>query len=190
MNSRDEELVTLIARCAIRDEAALKHLFDRLGGYLHGVAFRILQSEELSNEVLQDAFVQIWHRADSYRPDVARPLTWVTSILRYRALDQLARERKHSDRRLGGDDPAFLEQMAGSDSPEDGVQAWQVQGLLAECLSVLSERVRRSLVLAYLEGYSRDDIAQRFNTNVNTVKSWLHRGAIRLRQCMESRISP
>lgn len=189
MDSKDEELVALIARCAIRDQTALKQLFERLSGYLHAVAFRILHSEELSNEVLQDAFVQIWSNAGSYRPGVARPLTWMTSILRYRALDRLARERKHSDRCIANGDTDILEQVSGGESPENDLHNTQVQGFLAECLSGLSGRMRHSITLAYLEGYSREDIALQFDTNINTVKSWLHRGADRLRRCLESRIN-
>lgn len=190
MDSNDEELVALIARCAIRDQAALKQLFERLGGYLHAVAFRILRSEELSNEVLQDAFVQIWDNASSYRADLARPLTWMTSIVRYRALDQLARERKHSDRRLPNGDRDILDQLVGQDNPEGRAHNSEVQKFLQECLAALSERMRRSVLLAYLEGFSREDIAETFNTNTNTVKSWLHRGAERLRKCLEARINP
>lgn len=187
MDPKDEELVALIARCAIRDQSALKQLFERVGGYLHAVGYRILQSDELSGEALQEAFVQIWRNAGSYRPDLARPLTWMTSILRYRALDLLARERKHSDHCLPNGEEDILDQMAGRQSPEGEAHNWQMRGLLAECLSALNERVRRSIALAYLEGYSREDIALRFDTNVNTVKSWLHRGAERLRRCLEAR---
>jgi RNA polymerase sigma-70 factor (ECF subfamily) len=190
LQSQCNALLTLIARCAIRDQTALKELFELLGGYLHAVAYRIVRSEELSNEVLQDAFVQIWDNAGSYRADLARPLTWMTSILRYRALDQLARERKHSDRCLPNGEGDILEQLAGQDNPEGRVHDSQVQTYLVECLAALSERMRRSVLLAYLEGYSREDIAGLFNTNTNTVKSWLHRGAERLRKCLEARINP
>lgn len=190
MDLNDEELVSLIARCAIREQAALKQLFERLGTYLHAVAFRIVRSEALSQEVLQDAFVQIWQNAGSYRPDIARPKTWMTSIVRYRALDQLARERKHGEHRWHEEDEDVLEQLAGPGNPESSVDSWQVQGMLEECFARLSQNLRESVALAYLEGYSREELAQRFATNINTVKSWLHRGAERLRRCLEARMSP
>ena len=83
MTSRDDELIALIARCAIRDQTALKDLFDRLGPYLNSVALRIVRSEDASNDVLQGSLIQIWQNASSYRPHLSKPLTWLTSIVRY-----------------------------------------------------------------------------------------------------------
>lgn len=191
MESRDEELINLIARCAIRDQAALKQLFDRLGPYMNMVAFRILKSEDLSNDVLQEAFVQIWNNAASYRPDMAKPLTWITSIVRYRALDSLEKENKHKRWRTAqpeqNDESA--EALDSGPTPEQDMQRDQLQNMLEHCMKTLGDNSRQSIMLAYLEGYSRDEIAARFKTNINTVKSWLHRGAERLRQCLEAKIN-
>lgn len=189
MDSDDEILVALIGRCAIRDQRALKELFGRLGGYLNAVAFRIVGSDALSQEALQDAFVQIWQNADRYRPDIAHPKTWMTSIVRYRALDLLSRETKHTaNRALAEPDFDPLESVSGSDGPEQGVQQREVQAFLAECFANLSQRIQDAVALAYLEGWSREELARRFTTNTNTIKSWLHRGAERLRRCLEARI--
>lgn len=186
----NDELTALLGRCALRDPSALKQLFDRTSGYLNAVAFRILHSDDLSRDVLQEAFVQIWQNAASYRPDRASPLTWLTSIVRYRALDQLARERKHASGRERGPDNEGdgLDGLPGQDSPESGVAQWQMRTHLKECIARLSERMREAITLAYLEGYSREELAERFASNTNTVKSWLHRGAERLRQCLETKI--
>lgn len=186
MDARDDELVTLIARCAIRDQTALKQLFDRLGTYLYGVALRIIKAEDLSNDVLQDAFVQIWTNASSYRPSQSKPLTWITSIVRYRALDCLDKEHKHQSHTPDGD--RDLDWLESSDSPELHAQNAQMQVLLTECMQGLSKEIRSSISLAYLEGYTRDEIAAYLQTNINTVKSWLHRGADRLKLCLEAKI--
>ncbi len=188
MDSKDEELVSLIARCAIRDQTALKQLVDRLGPYLNAVAFRIMKTEDLSNDVLQEAFVQIWTNAASYRPDKSRPLTWMTSIVRYRALDRLEREKKHQDRihTEDGDDP--LDRIESDASPDGEVQTGQERSHIEGCLEELNEKVGTAIRLAYIEGYSREEIAGRFRTNANTVKSWLRRGAERLKQCLEAKL--
>jgi RNA polymerase sigma-70 factor (ECF subfamily) len=185
MDPRDEELVNLIARCAIRDQQALKQLFDRLGPYLHAVAFRILKSGDLSNDTLQEAFVQIWNNAASYRPDRAKPLTWITSILRYRALDRLDKERKHTNHLIA---EADVEEQAleSGETPERALQQTQLRYQIERCLEMLSQDSRRCIRLAYLEGYSREEIATRLATNINTVKSWLRRGSERLRRCLEA----
>ncbi|ROQ21495.1 RNA polymerase ECF family sigma subunit [Marinimicrobium koreense] len=189
MDSNDDTLVALIGRCAINDQRALKELFERLGGYLNTVAYRIVGSEALSQEVLQDAFVQIWQNAARYRPDIARPVTWITSIVRYRALDALRREQKHLAHRSQPErDNDPLESVAAVGDLEQGVQQSEIRRFLTQCFASLNERMQNAIALAYLEGWSREELAQHFATNTNTIKSWLHRGAERLRRCLEARI--
>lgn len=187
MSPRDEELLVLIARCAIRDQAALKSLFDRLGPYLNAVAFRIVRSEDISNDVLQEAFMQIWQNAETYRPHLAKPLTWITSIVRYRALDRLEREQKHQKNRIISEDNALFEEIRSENSPEQDVAADQLRSQLRTCLDLLDKHMKKTIELAYLDGYSRIEIATHLQTNANTVKSWLRRGAERLKLCLETK---
>jgi RNA polymerase sigma-70 factor (ECF subfamily) len=184
-DNQDDELINLIARCALRDQAALKRLFEQVGPYLNALAWRILKSRELSNEVLQEAFLQIWNNAASYRPHLARPLTWMASIARYRALDRLALETRIKDKFVAHH--GEIEDLPGGDEPEQTVGASQLRFHLHQCLTTLGDNIKRSIELAYLYGYSREEIAQQFATNTNTVKSWLHRGAERLKLCLESK---
>ena len=185
---KDDELVNLIARCALRDQQALKQLYDRLSPWLNGVAFRILKSAELSNDVLQEAFVQIWNNASSYRPDKAKPLTWICSIVRYRALDRLEVERKHLDRLVHDDELHALDKYSSRHNLEDAIHQGQVNTHIQDCLQGLNDRIASCIKLAYLYGYSREEIAERFATPVNTVKSWLRRGSEKLRLCLEARL--
>lgn len=186
MTTRDDELIALIARCALRDQSALKALFDRLAPYLNGVALRIVRSEDASNDVLQEAFIQIWQNASRYRPQLAKPLTWLTSIVRYRALDRFAHDKQHREK-FGQDltDEEFAA-IPGDNCPVNAASSTQVRERLTACLDSLSASIKESVELAYLQGYSRDEIAGHMNTNSNTVKSWLHRGAQRLKQCLET----
>ncbi len=188
MDAKDEELAKLLKRCALKDEAALKQLYDQLSPWLTGVAFRILKSAELSNDVLQEAFVQVWNNAASYRPEKAKPLTWICSILRYRALDRLDKEKKHQDKRVDDEDLHALDNYVSADNVERAVQDSEVSAHLNDCLQTISERLRTCIKLAYLYGYSRDEIAEHFASPVNTVKSWLRRGAEKLRECLETKL--
>ncbi|WP_086930390.1 RNA polymerase sigma factor [Agarilytica rhodophyticola] len=191
MDSKNEELVALIARCAIKDQAALKLLYERVSPYLNAVAYRILKSDEMANDVLQEAFIQIWQNADAYRPHMAKPLTWMTSILRYRALDRLDKEKRYQQHIQNDDDSEdiFSTIPANSKSaPESTVQSSQVSQHIMICLGGLSEKIRESIKLAYLEGFSREEIANKYDTNPNTVKSWLRRGSERLKKCLETKI--
>lgn len=185
MQDQDELLVSLIARCAIRDQAALKLLFERVGPYLNALVLRILKSREAGNEVLQEAFFQIWNNAASYRPSMAKPLTWMASIARYRALDRLDHEKRLQNRFVA--QPEGMEDIPGGDEPERRVSASQLKFHIHQCLLTLSANIKQSIELAYLYGYTREEIAEQFATNTNTVKSWLHRGAERLRLCLEAK---
>jgi len=183
---RHDELITLIARCAIRDQAALKALFGLVSPYLNAVVYRIVKSDEVAQDVLQEAFLQIWNNAASYRPHLASPLTWMASIARYRALDRLDVERRLRERFISSDHDYSLGEHASSHNPEAEVSVSQLKFQLHKCLLALSDNIKRSVELAYLYGYSREEIAQQFSTNTNTVKSWLHRGAERLKLCLET----
>lgn len=183
----DDRLINLIARCALRDQTALKQLFDEVGSYLNAVACRILKSTDLSNEVLQEAFLQIWTNAGSYRPHMAKPMTWMASITRYRAIDRLEKETRNNKNTRAIDDD---EDFPGGDEPEHHLGNSQLRFHLHQCLATLGDNIKRSIELAYLQGYSREEIAQKLSTNTNTVKSWLHRGAERLRLCLETKQQP
>lgn len=192
MQDKDEELLGLIARCAIRDQLALKLLFDRLGPYLNAVAFRIVRHDEAASEVLQEAFLQIWENAASYRPHLAKPLTWMTSIIRYRALDRLDKEKRLSKRFVVTDQHDILDAVDTQNSqsgPEEEASRQQTSADIQGCLSQLNEKMSQSINLAYIHGYTREELAERFETNVNTIKSWLRRGSERLKQCLEAKIA-
>ena len=181
---KDQQILTeLLARCGLKDQSALKILYQKLSPYLNQVAYNIVRSDDLSNEILQDVFVQVWNNASTYRPDKAKPLTWLTSITRYRAFDRLAKEKRHSENRATETEIDTLD--SESNSPEESVSHGQEHIDLKTCLQTLNERGRNCITLAYIQGYSRDELANKFNTNVNTIKSWLHRGAKRLKKCLE-----
>lgn len=189
-DQKTKELIDLLARCSLRDHAALKQLYDRVSGYLNGVAYKLLKSDDLANDALQDAFIQIWENAANYRPQMASPLTWMTSIVRYRALDRLDKETRYERTLKANDsDDADLSWADERLNPDASFSDSQQRHHIFACLEGLNDSMSTSIALAYLEGYSRDEIAERLNTNTNTVKSWLHRGAERLKSCLETKMA-
>lgn len=184
----DDHLIDLIARCAIKDQHSLKQLFTATAPYLNAVAYRIVKSEELSSEILQEAFIQIWRYANTYRSDIARPLTWMTSIVRYRAIDSLEVERKHWGNGRLDEEQDTLESQSSNTDPEKNTAASQLTNHLFECMKGLSDQAKNSIQLAYIYGYSREEIATKLDTNSNTVKSWLRRGSERLKECLETKM--
>ncbi|PKH89221.1 RNA polymerase sigma factor [Colwellia sp. Bg11-28] len=180
MIDNNNKLIELIARCSLKDDKSMKELYQLTSHYLNQVAYNILRSQEFSDDVLQDGFLQIWKNASTYRPDKSRALTWMTSIIRYRALDKLALERRHYIQRDPSMDLENISSFAYNVSHED----FEPNSNLSNCLEKLNEDKRRCIKLAYIYGYSRDELASAFNTNTNTVKSWLLRSARLLKKCM------
>ena len=189
MQSNDQELISLIARCAIKDQAAFETLYRRLSAYLNMVAFRIVKSEEISNEVLQEAFIQIWQNADTYRPHLSKPLTWLTSIVRYRALDRLELEKKNAVHLSDVEELDDLPDSSDEKGPYALIESGQTFGHIKECLQALNEKISKCMELAYFHGYSREELASSMGANINTVKSWLHRGSERLKKCLETKMT-
>lgn len=185
----EEQMTQLLARCAQGEQYALKLLYDASAAYLNSVAYRILRSQEVSNEVLQEGFLQIWQNANHYRPNEAKPLTWMTSIVRYRALDRLTAERRRQKLFVADDEHnSLLNAAVAHDTPEMLAERCGVSRQIGQCMDTLSDNIRKSIELAYYQGFSREEIAGSLNANTNTVKSWLKRGGERLKNCLEGLI--
>ena len=185
MQLDDEVLIALLARCALRDAKALDLLYGHTSAYLNAVSWRIVRNAETCNDVLQEAYVQIWQNADGYRPHLSRPMTWMTSIVRYRALDRLQYDKKHLSA-LHQDQDELLDQLVGDESVDAGTVCSGFSEDIQYCLANLDCKMRRCVELAYLYGFSREELAETMDTKVNTIKSWLHRGAQKLKVCLES----
>jgi len=99
MSATDRDrLETLLAKSALGDQAAFAEIYDSAAAKLNGIAYRIVRNVDSANEVLQEAFVQIWNNASEYRADKAEPMTWMASIVRYRAYDRLRFEKRRIEK--------------------------------------------------------------------------------------------
>lgn len=177
-NSSPDPLAGLLARCALGDRAAFARLYQAASAKLFGVAIRILRDNR-AEEVLQDAFVKIWHRAGDYRPDKGSAMTWMASIVRNRALDVL--RRPDIEDRLEDD-------VHESDAPgplEQALQSADARALL-RCLERLDARAREAVTLAFFHGLAHAELAKRLKQPLGTVKSWIRRSLQTLRGCLES----
>ncbi|MCU4160310.1 sigma-70 family RNA polymerase sigma factor [Acidiphilium sp. AL] len=167
------ELALVLGRCAARDPSALRSLYDAMAPTLFGIALRLLRNRPHAEETLQEAFLQIWRNADRFDAARGSPRAWMIGILRYRALDRLETENRHT-----GD--GELPDIA-ADIPV-GIEDRRA---LSDCLGELPENWRRSVLLSFVEGYSHSEIAVRTNTPLGTVKSWIARGLDALKKCLE-----
>lgn len=179
----DSRLVDLLSRCALRDTAAFKAVYDAASPQLFASLLRILKRRDLAEEALQDVLMSVWSNAGSYRPDKGRPMTWMTSIARYRALDMLRRRRPETifDDEKADDLQASL--AVGEDPLAQAESAVQ-RRRLEECMKDLSREQITSIRLAYFDGCTHQEISARLHTPLGTAKSWIRRGLQALKDCL------
>ena len=166
--------------CARGERAALRALYDRESRWLLGVALRIVRNREAAHDVLQDAFLQIWQRAGTYQRALGSARGWVYTVVRHRALDEARRAGRETA--VGDDIDAYADAHAVSHHPAESPSV--DAGLLSRCLDALDERKRECVVYAFVEGYTHEQISERLAAPVGTVKSWIRRGLIALKECL------
>jgi len=172
-----DELIVAVQRGS---RAALKRLYELESRRLYGVALAILRRPELAADALQDAFIQVWQNAQSFSAARGSAAAWLTGIVRYRALDAVRKGR----REVLSDDPALGDRAEEPDLLER-LDRRLAGDALKRCLDTLEEKQRRSILLAFVEGLSHAEIAARLNAPLGSVKSWVRRGLLALRSCLE-----
>jgi len=170
-----------LAACARGETGALRELYERDAAWLMGVAMRLVHRRELAAEVLHDAFVQIWQKAHTFDPNLGSGRGWIFSVVRNRALTTLRRD----SREIATDESAFEDAADPSADPlADLTRSTEAQAL-HRCLLALDEQRRRCILLAYMDGLTQQQIADRLRAPLGTVKAWIRRGLIALKECLE-----
>jgi RNA polymerase sigma-70 factor (ECF subfamily) len=173
------ELVWLIAAVAKGDEAAFERLYVATRAKLFGVVLRILRRQDLAEKVIQDTYVKIWNSAGQFNPALASPITWMTSMARNRAID-LVRKGEISLE----EEPAAIEVAAETSDPLARREMTEELRRLLECVGRLEPDRQKLVLLAYYNGWSREQLAAKFETPVTTVKTWLRGSLLEIRQCL------
>jgi RNA polymerase sigma-70 factor (ECF subfamily) len=176
----DIELAQLLQRCAARDPAAFRALYDKTSPILFARLLRMLRRRSVAEEALQDVYVRIWERASQFEVHRGRALAWMVTIARYCAIDLMRRERMT----LVGDDALDeIPDESAAESPEK-------PGNFDHCIGQLNEKTRACLTLAFVEGRSHDEIARVTANPLGSVKSWIRRGLLSLKECLSSERQP
>lgn len=178
-----EILAELMARGALKDQRAFAELYRHTAAKLYGVALRILRRQDWAEEVLQESFVNIWNHLSEYSAAKSAPLTWMTAIVRNRALDWARRPNLER----GSDDYELLLEATPDEgrSPEAALVHNRDAHALARCLEQLPASQRQCITLAYVNGLSHAELAQHMREPLGTVKTWIRRGLERLRGCLD-----
>lgn len=180
----DIQLAALLSQCALRNQRAFAELYRATAAKLFGVALRILRREDWAEEVLQEAYVNIWNHAADYTTGKSAPLTWMTSIVRNRSLDWLRRPRQEST----GDEYEIAVEAWQDDTPGPMEQLMQAgdANALARCLDTLDSRQRQTIMLAFFHGLSHSELAAHLKQPLGTVKTWVRRGLDKLKGCLSA----
>jgi RNA polymerase sigma-70 factor (ECF subfamily) len=202
----DVDEVALVRAVASGSEDALAALYDRHVGGVHAVAFRLTGDRGLTEEVVQETFLALWNRAELFDPAVASLGTWLRAIARNRAVDRLRAigrrpalvplpgEREASEShggldRLGGE-PVVIGGAGRDPDPVVAAEAASVREAIGAALATMPDVERTVIVLAYREGLTQQEIAQRLDWPLGTVKTRTRRALARLRELLDADGTP
>ncbi|MBB3141934.1 sigma-70 family RNA polymerase sigma factor [Halomonas organivorans] len=177
-----DRLVGLLRRVAQRDRQAFAQLYEATSAKLYGTVLRILKERGRTDDIVQEVYVAIWQKAAQFETGRASPIAWMTAIARHAAID----ERRRQPTAPHDAEEALAQTPSDAPGAREHAERDQEARRLHACLEEL-EADRRALVrLAYLDGWSRAELAAHVEQPVNTVKTWLHRALKQLKGCLAS----
>ena len=173
----------MIEAVARGERLAFRQLYEATAPKLFGLILRMSRSRAAAEEVLQDVFLKIWSNAPQYSRDHGSAMGWLTQVARNRSIDVLRQKVEHTLPQ-GDDGEDWLADLAEDRNRETEMLD---KNALAHCLGQIDPEKRSCVLLAYYEGYSREELAEKFGQPVNTIKTWLHRSLALLKTCLETR---
>ncbi len=179
MTEARDRIEALIARTALGDRAAFAALYDATSAKLFGIVLRVLSDRAAAEDALQDIYIKIWHNAARYQANGLSPITWLAAIARNTAIDRLRRTKGGHATLETADEVADA-----APGPEAQAIAASERARLADCLGTLEPDRAEAVRRAYLDGDSYADLADRYGVPLNTMRSWLRRSLIRLKECL------
>jgi RNA polymerase sigma factor (sigma-70 family) len=176
----DFDHATELEACARRDPSALRRLYEREAGFLMAVALRIVRRREVAADAVHDGFLDIWERADTFDRRRGGARAWMVSVVRYRALKHLrqaGREREVDPETHAAKADDALDPLTALEGRDDAIR-------LHACLGRLELPRRQAILLAYTDGLSHAEIAARLGAPLGTVKAWIRRSLLALKECL------
>ncbi|MCA1438900.1 sigma-70 family RNA polymerase sigma factor [Ensifer sp. IC4062] len=176
----DEEISALLGRVVLRDRDAFAALYRQTSPKLFGVCLRILKDRSEAEEALQEIYVKVWQRADRFATGQASPMSWLTAIARNHAID-LIRSRKPVANAID----EIYDLADPAPDPERSAAVRSEGRRIDACMEELEKDRAEAVRRAYVEGLSYQELAEMFAVPLNTMRTWLRRSLLKLRECME-----
>jgi len=175
-----QDISKLIVRTSMKDRAAFDLLYKQTSAKLFGVCLRVLKDRGDAEEALQEVFVKIWTKADRFAVSDLSPISWLVAVARNHAIDRIRARRSPS---------ANIDAALDVADPTPGPEAMAVAGgeteRIYQCLDELEKDRAAAVRGAYLSGESYAELAERFKVPLNTMRTWLRRSLLKLRECLE-----
>jgi RNA polymerase sigma-70 factor (ECF subfamily) len=175
-----QDITKLIVRTSMKDRAAFDLLYRQTSAKLFGVCLRVLNDRGDAEEALQEVFVKIWTKADRFAVSDLSPISWLVAIARNHAIDRIRARRKPA-----ADIDAALDVADPAPGPEALVVAGGESERIYHCLDELEQDRAAAVRGAYLQGESYAELAERHGVPLNTMRTWLRRSLLKLRECLE-----
>jgi RNA polymerase sigma-70 factor, ECF subfamily len=178
MTDQNQAISTLISRVSLGDRNAFRGLYDQTSAKLFAILLRILRNRTEAEDALQEVYVKVWNNAGSYLTTQYSPMSWLIAIARNQAIDRIRAGKS------GMVDIDALAELADSaPDPERTAIATSEMRRIDGCLEHLDSAA--AIRGAYLDGFSYQELSERFSVPLNTMRTWLRRGLIRLKECLE-----
>jgi RNA polymerase sigma-70 factor, ECF subfamily len=175
-----DDIAALIGRIALQDRGAFAALYRQTNGKLFGACLRILGNRTDAEDVLQEVYVKIWQRADRFSDTEGTAMAWLTAIARYQSIDVIRARKPVPDEIDAAYDLADTEP-----SPERQAEIKGEGRRIDSCMEELEADRAEAVRSAYVDGLSYQELADRYAVPLNTIRTWLRRSLIRLRECMD-----
>ncbi len=176
----------LVERIRQGDQGALDLLYKRYSGPVYSLVWKVLQSPEEAEDVALDVFWQVWRQAGRYDPARGAPPAWIFTLARSRAIDRLRARKRREDRTVSIDDPDLnIDPLDEKAAPDDVVSFRQNHDAVRAAMSKLSAVQREAVELAFLQGMTHVEIAEKLGQPLGTVKTRIRQGLIRLRKHLD-----
>jgi RNA polymerase sigma-70 factor (ECF subfamily) len=180
------DIAALMPRVARGDDRAFAQLYDELAPTLYGIVLRVVRDPAQAEEVTQEAFVELWRQAARFDPARGGVRGWAVMIAHRRAVDRVRSEQARRDRQRR--DAATT--VGASDEPPDAVIASLDRDRARTLLAQLGDAQRRALELAYFDGLTHVEVAERLGVALGTAKTRIRDGLIRLRSLIDAHVRP
>ena len=176
-----QDLENLLARVALKDRQAFSQLYNRTSTKLFGVCFRILNNRSEAEDVIQEVYIKVWNRADQFATGRASVIAWMATIARNHAIDRY-RARGKPTQQL--DDHLDLQDVGPT--PEQALLQADQKNQIDLCLDQLKNDHALAVRHTFLSGWSYQEAADTLDIPLNTVKTWIRRSLMQLKECLKS----